>query len=431
MVRVQKQTFIEISVKLLVLVLVGYFSATGYCEPNMQVNNCVALADNNFTRWTEGGFLVLNDKDILLAVTGYTGWTHDDSPADIYGFWSHDGGVSWTPQEKAIILQSSSKMGLQNVMSVSLIKLHNGDVLMAFTGYNLKSRQGIKDKHAGLFVKRSKDNGKSWDKPRRVLQSRETMFCVPGKTFQLASGRIILPSYSNIDLVTGKRSTEWSGCLYSDDNGYNWKRSNEVVLEKGLADRPVASLKHAPLDLAEPSIVPLKDGRLLMFLRTNEGELFKAYSSDNGATWGKPMRTGIPSPASMPTLAKLQNGDIMLVFNLIRDSKVLGVRGGVIGYPGYPQTRINTMVSKDDGDTWGHLRYLDGSDEWQGKRMEIFKMTVASVALVGDDDVLVVWSRAPRKSISHYRNLYDYRIRKFNLDWLYAGNDPTTYKAPR
>ena len=27
-------------------------------------------------------------------------------------------------------------------------------------------------------------------------------------------------------------------------------------------------------------------------------------------------------------------------------------------------------------------------------------------------------------------NLYDYRIRKFNLDWLYAGNDPMAYETP-
>ena len=105
------------------LILVSGPASDCQGEPDMQVNGCVAVVSKDFSRWSEGGFLVLNDRDILLAVTGYTQWNHDSSPANIYGFWSHDGGVTWTPQEKAIMLQDAKSLGMYNIMSVSLLKL--------------------------------------------------------------------------------------------------------------------------------------------------------------------------------------------------------------------------------------------------------------------------------------------------------------------
>jgi hypothetical protein len=131
------------------------------------------------------------------------------------------------------------------------------------------------------------------------------------------------------------------------------------------------------------------------------------------------MPTGIPSPASMCTLARLQNGDILLIFNMVKDpSEIKGP---------WPRHRLCTMISKDEGQSWRHLRFLDGGDEFS----EILKITMASVATIGKDGLIAAWSRSPAQSKNHYMNLYDYRIRRFNLAWLYAGDDPTTYAAPK
>jgi len=358
--------------------LLSLTSANVGAAPDMQVNGCVAVVSKDFTRWSEGGFLVLDENNILLAVTGYTGWNHDHSPANIYAFRSHDGGRSWTPQEKAILIQEAAEIGMVNVMSVSLLKLHNGNVLMTFFAYGEAGRRG------GMFVKRSTDHAQTWSKARCVDPESIPM---PGRSFQLPTGRIVVP-------ISG-------GVEYSDDDGRSWHRS--------LCPQTGGN---------ETSVVPLKDGRLLLFMRNSTGQILKSYSDDDGTTWGPMQPTGIPSPASMNTLARLQNGELLLVFNMVRDrSEISGP---------WPRHRLCTMVSRDEGQTWRHLRFLDGGDQFAN----VYKITMASVATVGKDGVIVAWSRSPQQSKEHYRNLYDYRIRKFNLDWLYAGNDPTTYKAP-
>jgi len=374
-----KTTGHQITPTVVLLALIGGLCSDCLGKPDMQVNGCMAVVSKDFSRWSEGGFLVLNDRDVLLAVTGYTQWNHDSSPANIYGFWSHDGGVTWTPQEKAPLLQDAKSLGMYNVMSVSLVKLKSGDVLMSFFAY--KEFQ----KHQGTYVKRSTNDARSWGKARLVAPDKVGM---PGRSFQLANGRIILP-------ISG-------GVAYSDDNGQTWNT--------GLC----------PTDTGcEATVVPLQDRRLLLFMRNGTGQILKSYSQDDGTTWGTMMPTGIPSPASMCTLTRLQNGDILLIFNRVKDpSEIKGP---------WPRHRLCTMISKDEGQSWRHLRLLDGGDEFS----EILKITMASVATIGKDGIIVAWSRSPMQSKNHYMNLYDYRIRKFNLAWLYAGDDPTTYAAPK
>lgn len=348
----------------------------------MLVNSCVAVVSEDFKRWSEGSILPLNDRDILVAVTGYPGWNHDDSPADLYGFWSHDAGRSWTPQEKAVRLQSHQSLGMQNVMSVSLIRLRNGDALMSFFAYKKDSEW------AGTFVRRSSDSGKTWSEPVLVDPDAVSM---PGRMLQLRDGRIILP-------VSRKGG---SGTLWSDDNGRTWKSGSQA--HEGL----------------EPTVVPLKDGRLMMMMRMNRGQIYKAYSLDRGERWSDILPTGIPSPASMCTLTRIQNRDLMLVFNPVRATDE--IQGA------WPRHRLATMISHDEGMTWANLRLLDGGDEYA----DVLKITMASTALLGEDRIIVAWSRSPMQSKDHYRNLYDYRVRVFNLNWLYAGDDPTVYKAPQ
>jgi photosystem II stability/assembly factor-like uncharacterized protein len=360
------------------IVMAGACAAC-FAEPDMQLNSCVAVVSQDISRWSEGGFLVLNDRDVFLAVTGYTQYNHDSSPANIYGFWSHDGGITWTPQEKAILLQDAEGLGMHNIMSVGLVKLASGDVLMTFYGYKRYRRLH------GTFVMRSCDGAKTWSRARFISEGSVSM---PGRSFQLPSGRVIVP-------IRG-------GVLYSDDDGKTWDR--------GLcpADRH-----------REATVVPLEDGRLLLFMRNTSGQIVRSYSRDDGGTWGPMMPTGIPSPCSMCTLTRLQNGDIMVIFNMVRD------RSAIDG--AWPRHRLCTMISRDEGQSWGHLRFLDGGDHFE----EVLKITMATATTIGEDGAIVAWSRSPKQSKEHYRNLYDYRIRKFNLEWLYAGDDPTHYTPPK
>ena len=46
------------------------------------------------------------------------------------------------------------------------------------------------------------------------------------------------------------------------------------------------------------------------------------------------------------------------------------------------------------------------------------------------DYVIATWTFSPQQGKPHYMNLDNVRVRKFNLEWLYASDDSTVYKAP-
>ena len=70
------------------------------------------------------------------------------------------------------------------------------------------------------------------------------------------------------------------GCYYSDDNGRTWQECRNYV------DLPLRGAE-------EPKIAELRDGRLMMIMRTQLGSVFKSISEDGGASWSRGQTTGL------------------------------------------------------------------------------------------------------------------------------------------
>ena len=98
----------------------------------------------------EGSVVALRDGRLLMAWTKFTG-PHDHSQGEIYGRYSLDDGFTWG---EPFLLQKN--IGQCNVMSVSFLRLSNGDLLL---GHGIKNHESL-DCH--MFVKRSHDDGKTW-----------------------------------------------------------------------------------------------------------------------------------------------------------------------------------------------------------------------------------------------------------------------------
>ena len=81
--------------------------------------------DGEFSRHSEGDFIRLNDGRILFIYSRFTQSYHDDAPSDLVALTSEDEGETWS--EPRIII-AASQFGVDNVMSVSLLRMQNGDI---------------------------------------------------------------------------------------------------------------------------------------------------------------------------------------------------------------------------------------------------------------------------------------------------------------
>jgi sialidase-1 len=340
-------------------------------------------------RWSEGTILNLDGKKhLLMLVSAFGEGGHDDTSANIMRFDSPDGGLTWTPLEKASLFLDMKGLAKQNVMAPSLLRLKSGDILCFVNIMN-----DISD--GGPWVKRSTDNGRTWSDLQR-LPYRGYGNLSNDRAMQLSTGRILLPCW----LSTDKLASCHAYCFYSDDDGRTWKHTALITAPKGSTGRnsdPAAE---------EPMVVELKDGRLMMVLRVYLKSIYVSYSDDKGATWSRPRSSGIPAPGSMTTISRMPDGNILLIWNWAPAEKINGP---------FPRNYLTAAVSKDEGKTFGHVRHLDGGPDFPGK------ITMANVTFC-DGNAVITYSRS-----MSMKNSYDWRLQVIPLAWFYEGDTRQSY----
>jgi sialidase-1 len=341
------------------------------------------------SRWSEGTMLNLDGKQhLMMLVTAFSQGWHDNSSAKILRFDSLDGGLTWTPREKALVFQDMKGVAKENVMAPSLLRLKNGDILGFFNVIN-----SISD--GGPWVKRSTDNTKTWSKPER-LPYRGYGSLANDRAIQISTGRILVPCWVSMDQLGSCHAY----CFYSDDNGRTWKTTARISAPKGSTGR-----KSDPA-AEEPMVVELKDGRLMMVLRVYLKSIYVSYSEDHGAAWSSPRSSGIPAPGSMTTLTRMPDGNLLLIWNWAPLEKINGP---------LPRTFLTAAVSTDEGKNFSSVRHLDGGPDFKGK------ITMANVTFCNGNAV-ITYSRVPSGG-----NAYDWRLQVIPLAWFYEGDLQQVY----
>jgi Neuraminidase (sialidase) len=193
-------------------------------------------------------------------------------------------------------------------------------------------------------------------------------------------------------------------CYYSDDNGYAWYPSEK------------------PADLGtttdEPSIVELKDGRLLMIFRTERGYLGQAYSSDGGQTWTEGQLTDLPSPCAPECLKRIPStGDLLVIWCHNPEAPALFQQGAdqpkvPIGQIpdvalGHVRAPLSSAISRDDGQTWEHIRNIE--DNPPGGYGD-FGYPGCTFIQEGGQEVAVL----------NYNALDGIRVTRIGVDWFYG-----------
>lgn len=333
-------------------------------------------------RNTEGDFIALKDGRLLLVYTRFTGGGGDHDAADLVSRVSGDGGKTWSTENRSVVANDSGF----NVMSVSLERLHDGRIALFYLE---------KNSHVDCrpVVRFSTDEAETWSEPTRIIPDDEIGYYVLNndRVVQLSGGRLLAP------LALHHRpdweKIDWDGQVgvyYSDDNGATWSRSEAWKKAHDAAGKRITT--------QEPGVVELVDGRVLMFIRTRSGELYRSHSFDQGRTWSDPEPMGMASPESPASIERMPGGGpLVMVWN---DHSALP------SAERRARTPLSLALSHDEGATWSEGRVLEGDPKgWYCYTAMEFT----------DDDLLLAYVAGDQEAGKH---LSKSRVRRVALSEL-------------
>jgi Neuraminidase (sialidase) len=331
----------------------------------------------NNPRNSEGDFMMLKNDLMMFVYTRFTGGAADDSPAELVAIYSGDRGKTWSLRWEPVV----SGEGKQNVMSVSLLRLPEGEIAMFYLRKN-----GPEDCIPMMRI--STDEGRHWGESTPCVSSAGYYVLNNHRAVLLKSGRIVLPlaCHAKDGAKRGPRGS--FVCAYSDNGGRSWRKS-------------ASELEGVPTSrsgLQEPAVVELKDGRLMMLARTDQGCQYRSFSKDGGATWSAPEESNIRSPLSPVAIDRIPStGDLILVWN---DHENVDEAHRA------RRTPFTVAVSQDEGKTWIHKKTLDDDpDGW---------FCYTAIAIVNERVILA--HCAGDSKVGHLTRT---RMTSFDLSWLY------------
>jgi predicted neuraminidase len=302
------------------------------CRTNSTVNRVLEKeyvlkldTGNDNPRNSEGDFITLKDGRILFIYSHYTGASADDhAHAFLAGRYSSDNGKTWTSEDVKIVEQE----GIMNVMSVSLLRLQNGEIALFYLRKN-------SDSDCIPMIRISKDETLTWSDPVKCITDRDGYFVLNNsRVVQLKDGRLMMPvslHKSPGDSIFASIGRIWN--YYSDDDGNSWKASREVANPEYIVTQ-------------EPGLVELSNGDIMMYLRTMSGVQYFSYSKDRGESWSPVEPGNIKSPCSPASITRIpSSGKLLLVWN---DNGTDQKR-----------TPFNTACSEDEGKSWINRQVIE------------------------------------------------------------------------
>ncbi len=289
-------------------------------------------------RNSEGDIIELKDGRLCLIYSRFTGGGDDDAAADLAMRLSSDRGRTWS-NDKIVVRHTD---GL-NVMSVSLLRLNTGAIALV---YLRKTSQ----EDCRPLMCLSTDEAQTWSEPTVCITDEVGYYVLNNdRAVQLQSGRLVLPVAWHQGPGRKRDTAGVIMCYLSDDNGKTWRRSKDSFQGYAPGGQRIT--------VQEPGLVELKDGRLLMYIRTNAGSQYVCHSADGGETWSKAEPSVLTSPLSPATIKRVPwTGDLVCVWN---------DHSGAHPYPIGRRTPLCLALSKDEGKTWSPSRILEGNpDGW-------------------------------------------------------------------
>ena len=338
----------------------------------------------------------------LIAVSGRAGPNGHEAIAR----YSSDGGRTWSEPETLVTLpKDMGNWGLHNVLAD-----HRGELHLFYQTDAKTAGKGLYEMRFDIYHVGSANGRKSWKAPVLVRQGYNgSMLSV----IELKSGRIVLPICYLTPRVWSNRGKGFdaftdmgrfsSGVVYSDDSGDTWQQSD--------IEFKVPSPYIGADGIIEPIALELKDGRVWLLLRTQLGRFFESFSRD-GAVWTKPTPTSILSSDSPPSLTRLKDGRIVMLWNNCQ--RFSYAQGG--------RHVLHAAISDDDGRTWRGYRevarnpFVDEPPPPSGDHGVSYTLPV----LTNDGDIITPLS------VGGTGGMW---LLRFNPEWLYETSRKTDFSS--
>ena len=269
---------------------------------------------------------------------------------------SSDNGNSWN----AIGSKIDAKVQLEHVGHVGqFLRTNDGKIVVVyldFDGYKFEwndaTNEPSPDCKLELWSICSEDNGVTWTDKQQLLAGYNADFM---GLIQTSSGNLVA-SVDHLDPDLKR----WIVCSFvSTDQGKTWSRSNWIDLGgRGHHDGAM-----------EPTVVELRDGRLMMLIRTNHDRFWRAISTDGGLNWRTIEATNIDASSAPAWLTRLESGRLALVWNRVNSErkgewpKTRRTPSFSLTAASWHREELSLAFSDDDGLHWTEpqvIAYEDG-----------------------------------------------------------------------
>ncbi|MBL9194409.1 MAG: exo-alpha-sialidase [Opitutaceae bacterium] len=297
-------------------------------------------------RNSEGSFVTLKDGRILFVYSHFVGDAYDDhAKAVLAARISTDNGDTWSGDT---VIATPGEDKAMNVMSVSLLRLGNGDIGLFYCLRN--SWHDLR-----MQLRRSSDEGRTWSDPVMCMHASEYYVVNNDRVIRLSSGRLLIPAawHRKITDANVPESLDWRAIatfFLSDDDGRTWRESSMAC---------TLPSPHTRAGLQEPGVTEMANGVLWGYARTDLGRQWEFFSSDGGETWTTPQPSRFSSPVSPLSMKRLPGSNQLLaVWNPIPNyqtrplEKPSGDRTPLVGAIGVGITDA----------TWGPTFLVDRND---------------------------------------------------------------------
>ncbi|NMD37629.1 MAG: exo-alpha-sialidase [Christensenellaceae bacterium] len=290
-------------------------------------------------RNSEGAFLPVKDGIMFVYSSFYGDMARDHTPADISVIYSYDGANTFTEPKTLFKAEDFDAM---NMMSLSLLRLKNGDIALFFL-----MRISFYDMQPCVAI--SKDEGKTFSAPK-VCTSRKSYFVINNdRVIRLPSGRILVPLAEHVALAPSDGVPAFHpGTLtyvYSDDECETFHETKT----------PLSLINpHTKSGLQEPGCISLGGKYVYSWARTDLGCQYEMFSRDEGTTWSTPQPSIFTSPLSPLSMKRLPDGKLFAIWNPIPSYQTRYVDPKTGG-----RTPLVYALSDDEGLTWSEPVILE------------------------------------------------------------------------